>query len=319
MNFFRIVILPLVFAVFLMSPAHATTIISPVIEITVDPGTSQQGAVKVYNETNHDLTVTASIDAVRGGEEQGGVIFDTDRPAFLSWITLDRTSLTLKPQQAAIVPLSVQVPKNARPGGYYAAVFWQETSLIDSKKNVGIHGRVGTLVFLTVTGAVTEQATIDSFGIEPQRSVVFGVPLTFSTRVTNQGNIHFQPIGNIILTNWLGRKISLSVNPERRSIMPGSTRRFDVVWPSTQSSGNWWRRQWETLVAEVNYLTIGPYRAELTLEYGKSAPHTVNATTSFIIIPMHLIGAGVLVGIFLVIGWRINRWVVKLKRQKPLV
>ena len=320
MNFFRIVIIALAITVFVVPSANATTVISPVIEVTVDPGTSQQGVVKVYNETDHDLNLVASIDAVRGSDERGKMMFDDERPSFLSWISLERTSLTLKPKQAAIVPLTVAVPGGATPGGYYAAVFWQEVSSAgQGDKNVGIQGRVGTLIFLTVTGDITEQASIDSFGIDPSRAVVFGLPITLSSRITNRGNVHLQPTGKIILTNWLGKKTELAVNAERHAIIPGSTRRFDVVWPNMQTAGSWPLQQWQALVVEANNLLIGSYRAELTLEYGKDAPHTVTASTSVIIIPIHLIGAAVVAIILLCIGWRINRRVTALKRRNHSV
>jgi len=109
MNFFRIVIIALAAIVFAVPSANATTVISPIVEVTVDPGTSQQGVVKVYNETDHDLNLVASIDAVRGSDERGEMMFGDERPSFLSWISLERISLILKPRQAAVVPLTVKV------------------------------------------------------------------------------------------------------------------------------------------------------------------------------------------------------------------
>lgn len=317
MIFFRIFFVAFTLGALTVLPVGATTIISPVVEVTVDPGTVQQGVVKVYNETDHDLDVKATIEAVRYSDESGQITFDNERPTFLSWITLERTSLTLQSRQAAIVPLIVQVPKNAAPGGYYAVVFWQEIpSANQDEKNVSINGRVGTLVYLTVTGDIIEQAAISSFGLDSSRKVVLGLPLNFSARVANQGNIHLQPFGKITLTNWLGQKNEVPINQERRSIIPNNTRRFDVVWPGLRQADSWWQHQWQQLVAEINYLAIGPYHVELALEYGKDAPHVVRAETSFIIIPIRLVAAASLVVIFLVIGWHVNRRIEKLKRQK---
>ena len=73
------------------------------------------------------------------------------------------------------------------------------------------------------------------------------------------------------------------------------------------------------LVTEVDYLTIGPYHAALTFEYGKSAPQTITANVSVIIVPIHLVVVAVIVIVLLFIGWRINRRIITLNGQSRFV
>ncbi|OGY50623.1 MAG: hypothetical protein A2951_01910 [Candidatus Buchananbacteria bacterium RIFCSPLOWO2_01_FULL_56_15] len=294
---------------FLTAPAAlATTVISPVLELEVDAGTSQPGAVKVYNETDQDLVLTASVEpfTAQGEDGQPRYLPPSEQDKYLGWFSLADRQLLLRSHQVAIVPFTVTVPADAASGGYYAAIFWRtDASRAGDGSAVGISSKVGTLVLLTVTGAVIEQGSVSSFGVEPASNVFFSLPLTFSTRFENTGNVHLKPTGTIALKGWL-RAAELPFNAEQRPVLPYTARRFDVVW-GQQSDGNPLQQFWRQISQELRLLAGGFYHATLHVSYGTGSPQPVDRELTFWLVPYHLITAAVACVIIFLIIVKINR------------
>ncbi|OGY48772.1 MAG: hypothetical protein A3D39_04895 [Candidatus Buchananbacteria bacterium RIFCSPHIGHO2_02_FULL_39_17] len=305
-----------IFFLFLPHFSLALTAMSPILEIEVKPGESQTGFLKLYNETAADLILTSNLESFKAGDETGQPVFllPEQKDKFLDWFTELPTEILLRPQQVILVPFRIQVPANATPGGYYAAIFWQTNSgQTKDGSGAGISGRIATLVFLKVAGELNESAQLVGFETIPKNNYFFHFPLNFSVRVNNQGNIHLQPQGQIILSDWFSRKIALDINQEKRFILPGSIRRFDVVWESGANK-NFWQNFLAELYLEFKNLPFGPYQAELSLNYG-ARHQTLTGSLNFWFIPWRLILAIVILIIFLVTFWRINRRVKELKNK----
>ncbi len=298
----------------LAKAVEATTIFSPILEMEVEPGQKQSGLVKVYNETNQDLYLTASIESFVAGNESGQPIYIPldQQKSFLSWFTLAQKEITLKPRQVALIPFTVLVPAEAVPGGYYAVIFWQTAP--SQKGQVGIASKVGTLAFLKVKGEVVEQGELLEFKTKPDRNYFFSLPVNFLIRFENLGNVHLKPTGEIKLTNWLGQTKILAVNNQQRNVLPHSIRQFEIIWG--QSSGNWFGRFLPTLEEEIKNFTLGKYQATLTLNYGLDKPQTITSQLDFWFIPYHLIIAlGAVIFIFIIL-FRVNKKVKKIKQSE---
>ena len=300
----------------LSNPLFALTVMSPILELEIEPGKSQSGFVKLYNETNSDLILTSSLESFKAGDETGQPIFlaPEQKDQFLNWFIDLPGEIILRPQQVILAPFIVEVPANAAPGGYYAAIFWQMASgQAQNGSGAGVSGRIGTLVFLKVIGEVKESLTLTEFQIAPSRKYFFSFPLNFIAKINNQGNIHLAPQGQITLTGWLGRKIDLEVNSEKRFILPDSSRRFDVVWGS-RAKKNFWQDNLAELYLEFKNLPFGRYQANFNLSFG-SQNQTLIGNLSFWFIPWRLILVLFLFIIFLVMFGRINRKIKKLKNK----
>ncbi|MFA6410269.1 MAG: hypothetical protein WCW26_01700 [Candidatus Buchananbacteria bacterium] len=306
----------LFFAGFFASPVLGATVISPLLELEVEPGQTQKGLVKIYNETEKDLVLKSSIEPFAAGDEFGKPKYlAADNQAFLNWFTVSVDLVTLKPHQAMRVPFEVKVPVNATPGGYYVVIFWQ-TQNESSKENpnVNINSKVGTLILLKVSGEFREIGEVTEFKTQPEKKCFFGLPINFLVRFVNDGNVHLAPSGQIKLKNWFGADKILPVNESKNNVLPGSARRFEVVWGQTKQ-GNFWQNFWRGLSFEANSLAFGKYTAELELNYGTPA-QTVNYPLSFWLIPWRLILIFILFIFIVLIFSKINSKIKKIKNSK---
>lgn len=309
-----IVTLGLFISLLVAPAALALTVISPIIELRVEAGQSERGVVKIYNETDQPLALTASVEPFTAqGEDNSPRYLPLDLSSdYVNWFKLADDSLVLQPRQALVVPFTVSVPANTASGGYYAVIFWRTNgSNPGSEPAVGVASKVGTIVLLTVSGSVIEQGAVNSFSVEPSQATFFELPITFAVRFENTGNIYLKPHGTITLTNRL-RTITLPVNSEQKLILPGASRRFDVVWGQASQAGLI-QRFWGQTVQEFQMLAGGFYQATLELNYGEPPPQLVKQQLTFWFIPYHLIISGFAVLSLLLIAVTINRRVKTLK------
>jgi len=307
------------FFVFSAQSAGATTVFSPVIELTVDAGTSQPGVVKVYNETDQDLSLTASVEKFVASGEAGAAAYPAagQEEAYLGWFNLTQNKLTLKPKQVAIVPFTVTVPKEALPGGYYAAIFWQSGPAQNPTETaVSVNSKVGTLVLLRVNGSVTETGEILDFQTQETKKYFFDFPLNFVTRFENTGNIHLKPTGEIKITGFFGRTATIAVNPDQRNVLPQSIRRFEVIW-SPAGGHNGFRGFWSTLISELKNPVFGKCTATLNLTYGQENQQTATKQFDFWLIPYHLIIFELAAILIIIILFCINRKIRKIQNREP--
>ena len=300
---------------FVPQPATAVTIISPVVEVSVEPGGSQAGVLKLFNETAEPKRLQATVEAMETDDESGTPrVVVGPRPDFLTWFTFEYSDVALAVGQAAVVPFRVTVPPNATPGGYYAAVFWEEFDAADGG-NVQVASRVGTLVLLTVTGELDYRAELAEFSLAGSTGWRFALPVEFTIRVANTGNVHIRPRGTIAVRNWQGDAGRLVVNPQQRSIIAGSTRRLQLQWgEAVPTSG--WKNFLEQLQQEVNLLPLGKHTATLQLEYGTAEqPQQFFGEVEFFVLPVRLLcSLGGLV-VFVALLLLVNRKVKKFRQR----
>ncbi len=290
----------------------------PVLNLTADPGQVINASISIRDVSTVDLLVTNQINDFEANGEDGSprVILDNaEETAFSirSWIQpLDQ--ITLKSKQVKSIPLTIFVPKDAAPGGYYGIVRFTGTPVGVDGSGVSLNASLGTLIFLRVNGEAKEQVTIEEFfpnsGGTKYPLYEFK-PLTLSVRIKNTGNIYEQPTGLVTVKDMFGKPVvNLPVNAEERIILPDSTRKFDqVIDDSAVGSG----------------LMFGYYTAEVTVKYGSNG-QSVTEKTSFWVIPWKLILLGVALlvlafFVFRILIRRYNRAVVQkatgVKYEKP--
>ena len=294
----------------LVSPVQAITTVTPVVEIDIDPGTTETAQIQLYNETAEPLALVGTIEAFSPTGEDGQI---QPRPAtssdvVLEWITFTQDTIVIQPGQIVSVPFSVTVPDQTTPGGYYAVLFWGTQPTADGQ--LQITARIGSLVFIRVTGPVVEQLEVLEF--LASRSLSFELPVTFTSRVSNTGNVHVKPVGELMVTNAFGQRSAVPVNSEAAAILPGSVRSFAISYgqqPAKDFITSWISR----VHNEITLGAYGPLKATLSLTYGDG--HQVVATTQLTVVPWRTaaVGAVLLVILFGIIRFR--RAVKKIKNR----
>ena len=263
--------------------------VSPaIIEINAEKGKTYDIKIKITNTTTSDQEYFANINDFKAKDETGNPEFITDSKApssasIVQWIQ-PITTFKLNPNQSKEVIAKMAVPANAEPGGHYGIIRFGNQPGTTGQVGASIAASTGPLVLVRVDGDVRETLSkADFYTQKPQgkkQSFFEQGPIDFVERLTNNGNVHVKPKGDIVVTNMLGRQVgSVKVNDNNGNILPNSTRRFE------QRLTNQWM--------------FGKYTAKMTLNYG-TAGGVLDATTSFWVIPYKLIALALLIIIFII-------------------
>ena len=184
--------------------------------------------------------------------------------------------------ERARIPVTISIPPDAEPGGYYGAVL---VSTVRSEGGTGGAGtrsplitRVGSLFFVTVPGDIEEAGTVRGLTLtEPQWWYESG-PIDFSLLVENTGSVHLNPYGEVQITNMFGETVGfLELDPW--FVLPSSLRLREFSWD----------RQW----------LLGRYVATAEVELGFDN-RTETASVAFWVLPWRIVG-GTFLTVFLVL------------------
>lgn len=259
------------------------TVIPPRFELFANPGDSLTELVRIRNESDFPVTYTIVVEDFSASGEEGHVVLEeegTETFSLASWIEPETRDIVLQPQEERSFTFSINVPRDAEPGGHYASVLFQSGSdPVPGAANVT--QRVGTLVLLRVSGNVTEQAVIETFEA-PNYSQSGPVP--FTLRLRNDGNTHIRPQGTIIITNLFGQKVQ-EVPLQGANVLPGAIRKMDqTVWDQEN--------------------IIGHFTATLVATYGQQNLPLTAATKFTVISPTAIILISVIgvAGLFFLIS-----------------
>jgi hypothetical protein len=269
--------------------------ISPVrSDTTIAPGTSGKVTMTLTNLTNAPMTIQATENDFVAGDERGtpALILDADKFApthSLKRFMVPMPNVTVPPNSNKDVEVTINVPKDAKSGGYYGAVRFIPVTP-DGNTSVNLNASVASLVLLTVPGPVSEQLNLTDFSIKQGNKVdtffQSSNDLQLTYRFENKGSIQEGPFGKIVVKQGKDIIYSYDFNQAdpREMVLPDSARRWDVPLKNIGSFGN--------------------YTVTATFSYGKSN-QTIDVTKSFWVVPWYVIiatGVGILVLIIIIVG-----------------
>ena len=274
----------------------------PVISISGNPGESVQTAISLRDVSSSDLYVTGQVNDFEANGEDGTPKVITDESvttpySFKSWIR-PINPLTLKPKQVTTLRLTIDIPRNASPGGYYGIVRFTGVPPELKGSGVSLNASLGSLIFLKVNGQAKEELSLEEFSANTggkASSILEGAPITFVQRIKNTGNTFEQPTGLVTVKDMFGKTVAtLPINEAQRLILSDSTRRFEEKLDSS--------------VIGDKFL-FGKYTAELTMSYGSSSTELKDTITIWVI-PYKLIGVIIiaLIVAFFVLRYLIRRY-----------
>ncbi|MFA5796004.1 MAG: DUF916 domain-containing protein [Candidatus Shapirobacteria bacterium] len=248
------------------------TAIPPRLEgLDVKPGEVKSRQIKVRNDSAAERFISVKVKDFIVTNDLGTPIQLEDSQAkdnrwsASSWIQISQTRLRLKPGETKSLTLTVVTPDNALPGGHYAMVLYTpDNSGTISGTGSSVEPNVGSLVYITVAGKITENAIVKEF--TAPSFLEFG-PVDFKTIVRNLSDTHIKPVGSINIQNWLGTKTA-SLPLTETNIFPYTNRDFT----------NTLDKKW----------LFGRYKAQFLAAYGTNG-QTLNAVLFFWVIPWRLL------------------------------
>lgn len=282
---------------------QALEIAPPVIYLSVDPGQTVKTQILIRDISSGNLIVNGTVNNfVSGGEDGTPKILldkkDDNSPyTLIGWVE-PLPSLLLIPREIKSLTATINVPKDASPGGHYGVIRFTSTPPSLDGSGVSLAASIGVLVLLTVSGNVTQNLSVQelSVGKDGKKGGFFeSGPLQFEERFKNTGNVHLQPTGQVSVTDMFGKKLaSVNVNLPPSNILPQSTRVFKQPLDKTVIG---------------NKKLFGRYKATLNVTYGTDKK-VATSTIVFWVIPYRLIILIIvlLIGAFFLLRFLIRRY-----------
>ncbi len=300
--------------------AQAITLIPPTLELGLTPGQAAKTVIKLFNETPDTVQLFTEARNFTAKNDTGQPDFDFngEQLGLSTWMDVEEGPITIESGERYEVAVTINPPINADPGGHYAALFF--TSAAPEEGQVKVASKIGTLILANVDGDITEAGNISEYIVEDGKSMFNRLPVGFTVRFQNTGNVHLKPAGNIAIKNIFGSVTdTLEFNASKGATLPQTTRKYEVVWEKgvvNNTSGTMWSNFWQEFENEQNNFAFGKYSAVITLTAGTNDSVTDTADVGFWIFPWHVIlvwGLGAVIGIFLII-WifkKYNAWIIK--------
>lgn len=266
---------------------QALEIAPPIVNLTVNPGQTVQTSIYLRDIAKTNLIVTGQAnDFVASGEDGTPKLLldgDTSSPYSMKGWVAPLPGLNLIPQEIKAMTVTLNVPRDASPGGHYGVIRFTATPPDLQGTGVSLSASLGALMLITVTGNIHEALSVAEFSANQNEHTGWFFetpPINLVERLKNDGNIHEEPTGQIIIKDMLGRTFTgVNVNSPPHNILPASTRKFE-----------------ETLDEHAfgKAVMFGRYTADLKLTYGASKT-VLTSQISFWVIPYRLI-LGIIIG-----------------------
>lgn len=244
------------------------TITPPSVNQKLNPGQNAEGKLKVINDTNNDLTFTATIKDFVVEDTIGTPVLIpnnnlSNKFSAASWMGVTPSTFTVKPHQRQELNYYIHVPANARPGGHYAAVAYSPTTGTGvSGTGATVNTQAGSLFYITVNGAITENSSITKFFVNPFQE--YG-PVKILTQIKNLGDLHITPKATVSISGLFYNK---SKALDTHNIFPEAARDFETTLGQT--------------------FMIGRYKAILLGSYGVNNNMPLVATVYFWVFPWRM-------------------------------
>jgi hypothetical protein len=264
---------------------QALEIAPPVLTMTANPGDTINTQIQLRDVSTSPLIVTSAINDFAAQGESGEPKIDVDNTetspySIKAWVKAF-PQLNMKSQETQKLPVVINVPKNAAPGGYWGVVRFTASPPGIDGQGVSLAASLGSLVFVRVNGDAKENMSIEQFyasepGKDSPASLFESTPLDFVLRIKNNGNVHEQPMSQVRIKDMFGKDVgAVNINLEGKNVLPGSIRKFSAPL----DKGTLGTR-----------MLFGKYTAEITTTYGSgTSKQTVTQKLDFWVIPYRLI------------------------------
>ena len=285
-------------------------IITPVSQqLEVQQGGSVSTNIQIQNQGNSTEHIKAQIYTFNANGQDGTprLIKPAATDDFINWAKLSKTQFDAEPNVWNSVTLTIDTPKSAAFGYYYAIIFSRaDQNIVDKQAN--FLGAVTSLVLLNVQApGATRKLNITEFSTS-KKSMEF-LPATFTVRMHNIGNTHVAPRGNIFIKKGSDNIAILEVNLAKGQILPNSYRVFEAKWSDgtpaykqkivngtaalDKNGKPIIKLSWDKF--SFDKLRFGRYTAKLVMVYNNgNGDIAENTELSFWVIPWRIIGFSLL-------------------------
>lgn len=210
------------------------------VEVTLKPGQSKIVELLVTNRTGSDRIFNLTTEDASGSRDPGTavVLLGSDRGPYSlrEYLSVPHNRFQIKNNERARVPVTISVPADAEPGGYYGSMLVDTIAVTGESDDSGetapqsaIVARIGTLFFITVPGDVEREGALVDFGTIPKQSFFQGGPIQFGVLFENTGSIHLTPYAEVRIKNMFDEEVGyLTLDPW--FVLPQALRLREFSW-----------------------------------------------------------------------------------------
>lgn len=291
----KILFLALISLSLIFNQVYALTIAPAKIEYNVNPGDEVKFSIYVRNDGEVEEYAYSLVKGFT--EDEGGNKIFTENAPEISWVKIPEKVKTPVGEMIE-VPVVINVPKDAPPGGHFLAIGFGSRKE-GEKGKVAIGVNVLSLVYINVSGNRIDKISLSELNF---KKFYFSLPVSFSYKVKNEGNTYVRPTGDIEIRNIFGRLIAnLKVNERELQILPGKEKLMENIW-------------------KTNF-AFGPYKASFNIYYGLNNAQNLSLNYWFFVFPVKVVIILILVLVFLifVLPWlvrRYNQWIIEKATKK---
>ena len=216
------------------------------IEIFLNPGETVKRNISIINRTNRKSDFKIEIEDFVGSDNPNTPVIllgnDKSPYSFKDNLVPELKTFSLEFGQKIELPIEIQVPANAQPGGFYSSVIVSSVPSADeaaSQTGAKIISRVGVLMFIRVNGQAEQGGEVSDFRIGGgEGSVMQHGPVPFEILFKNTGSVHLVPFGEITIRNMLGKQVA-KLPVDAYFSLPKSVRYRQVEWEQSRLFGRY--------------------------------------------------------------------------------
>ncbi|MFH1522841.1 MAG: hypothetical protein ABIE43_03410 [Patescibacteria group bacterium] len=285
------------------SPIEDDVLLSPSkVELFLEPGESTIRNLNLVNRTQEKLSFEIIVEDFSGDDVASTKLLGDKigNYSLKNYLKPEIKEFSLNSKEKITLPINIDIPVEAEPGGLYGAVIAQvkladndyDNNKLDSHDQINIISRLALLFFVRIEGDLHEEGYLKSF--HSNKKIFKEGKVEFSIFFENKGNVHLNPYGKIDIKNIFGKKIE-EINIEPWFVMPGFIRK--------------------SIVNLDKELIPGYYRAEISLYRGYGIDIIDKLSIGFWIMPWRiLIMILFSIAIILLFFWLKKRF--KINRRK---
>jgi hypothetical protein len=222
-------------------------------EIELRPGQTVIEEITVTNRISDGRTFQLEVEDVVGSKDASRSVELVEGGkgpySVLDYISFPKDSFTLALGERARIPVTISIPPDAEPGGYYGSVLVSTIrtsgSTDDQAPRSPIIARVGSLFFVTVAGDVVRSGETKSVETITDTWWYEAGPVDLGILYENTGSIHLNPYGELSIKNMFGEEVGF-IELEPWFVLPQSLRLREISWDREFLLGRY------TVTAKIN-------------------------------------------------------------------
>ncbi len=223
-------------------------------EIEIKPGQTITYDISITNRISNERQFQLAVEDISGSEDgsKSVIMLGDERGPYSikDYISFPKNTFNLDLGERARIPVTISIPKDAEPGGYYGSILVSTIRLGSDNVPVGgasspIIARIGTLFFITVPGDVKRGGEFKDFSLINEKLWYESGPIDMALLYENTGSIHLNPYGEIRIKNLFDEEVGF-VELEPWFSLPGSMRSREVSWDRELLLGRY------TVTASIN-------------------------------------------------------------------